>query len=230
MNEFFQDSMFFGLLLSLAAYLIGSWLHKKTCSGLANPLLIAILLTIAVLLVGDIDYDTYNNSAKYLSYLLTPATVCLAVPLYRQLEKLRDSLPAILAGVFAGSLASLVSVLLFSKLPGFTRAEYVTFLPKSITSAIGLSVSEELGGYPSLTVAVIILSGVLGNISCGAFLKLLRIKDPVAKGTAIGTASHAIGTSKALEIGELEGAVSSLSIVIAGILTVLLAPLFAGLY
>ena len=230
MTDFFVSSAYFGLCLSIMAYIIGLSIRKKFKSGIANPLLIGIIITISVLVIFRIDYDDYNQSAETLTFLLTPATICLALPLYQQLSKLKKNYKAILSGIFSGTLASMLSVFLFSKLFRFTRMEYITFLPKSITSAIGRDVSEELGGYVSITVAAIILSGVLGHIICEGFLKLAGIRNSIAKGTAIGTASHAIGTSKAFELGETEGAISSLSIVIAGIITVLLAKLFVGFY
>lgn len=230
MNEFAEQSLFFGATLSLLAYWIGMLLKKKIKSPLCNPLLVAIILTIAVVAVFKIDYQVYNSSAKYLSYLLTPATVALAIPLYEQLEALKNNWKAIFAGIFSGVIASLVSILGMSALFGFTHEEYVTFLPKSITTAIGMGVSEELGGYVSITVAVIIITGVLGSVIAETTLKLFKITDPVAKGVAIGTASHAVGTSKAMEIGKTEGAMSSLSIVTAGIITVVGASFFAGLY
>ncbi len=230
MSEFTASSAYFGLCLSILAYIAGLSIKKRFRSGLANPLLIGILITIAVLVIFRIDYDAYNSSAKMLTFFLTPATVCLALPLYQQLAKLKKNYKAILSGITAGTVASMSSVLILSKIFGFSHEEYITFLPKSITSAIGMDVSEELGGYASITVAAIILSGVLGHIICESLLKIAGVRNSIAKGTAIGTASHAIGTSKAFEIGEIEGAISSLSIVIAGIITVILAKLFAGFY
>ena len=230
MKEFLSSSSYFGIFLSIFAYLIAVAFKKKIKSGLYNPLLVAIVLTITVVLLCGMDYSTYNSSARYLSFLLTPATICLAVPLYEQLDKLKTNYKAILIGIFSGVITSIGSIFLMSKVFGFTKEEFVTFLPKSITTAIGLSVSEELGGYVSITVAAIIITGVLGNIICEMVLKVFGIRNRIAKGVAIGTASHAIGTSKALEIGEIEGAMSSLSIVTAGIITVLLAELFVGLY
>ena len=230
MKEFLSSSSYFGIFLSIFAYLLAAMFKKKIKSGLYNPLLIAIVLTITVVLLCGMDYSTYNSSARYLSFLLTPATICLAVPLYEQLDKLKANYKAILIGIFSGVITSIGSIFVMSKLFGFTKEEFVTFLPKSITTAIGLSVSEELGGYVSITVAAIIITGVLGNIICEMVLKAFGIRNKIAKGVAIGTASHAIGTSKALEIGEIEGAMSSLSIVTAGIITVLLAELFVGLY
>ena len=230
MNSLLSTSVFFGLFLTLATYVLATDIKKRFKSGLVNPLLIAIVLCIAVLLVFKIDYETYNRGAKYISVLLTPATVCLAVPLYTQIEKLKKNFKAIMIGILSGVLTSLGSILLMAKIFGFSHEEFVTFLPKSITTAIGMSVSEELGGYVAITVTVIILTGVLGNIICEAVLKLFGIRNRIAKGIAIGTASHAIGTSKAMEIGEIEGAMSSLSIVVSGILTVILASVFVGLY
>ena len=230
MREFIAGSATFGVVLSLVCYYLGVLLKKKFNSPIMNPLLIGIVLTIIFLLVFKVDYEDYNSSAKYLSWLLTPATVCLAVPLYMQLEKLKKNFPAIMAGIMSGVLTSLGSIFLMSKVFGFSREEFITFLPKSITTAIGMSVSEEMGGYVAITVTAIIITGVFGNIICEAALKLFGIRNKIAKGIAIGTASHAIGTSKAMEIGEVEGAMSSLSIVVSGILTVILASLFAGLY
>ena len=230
MNGFLSASSYFGILLSLIAYLIAEWIRKKFGYAFLNPLLVAIIITVAAVLLLNVDYEVYNSSARYLSFLLTPATVCLAVPLYEQFDKLKENAAAILAGIFSGVLTSIASIFAMSKLFGFTKEEFVTFLPKSITTAIGMSVAEELGGYVSIAVAAIIVTGVLGNIICEAILKLFKIEDPIAKGAAIGTASHAIGTSKAIEIGEVEGAISSLSIVVAGIMTVLLSAVFAGLY
>ena len=230
MNEFFLNSAYFGVVLSLVTYFFGTYIRKKINFPLFNPLLIAIILTAAVLLVFKIDYTAYNASAKYISYLLTPATVSLAIPLYEQLDALKNNWKAIIAGIFSGVVTSLLSILAMSVIFGFTHEEYVTFLPKSITTAIGMGVSEELGGYVPVTVAIIIITGVLGSVIAETVLKIFRIKDPVAKGIAIGTASHAVGTSKAMEIGKTEGAMSSLSIVVAGIITVVGASFFASIY
>ncbi len=195
-----QTSIFAGATISLLAYMFGAWLKKKFHSGFFNPLLISIAVTIIVLLAAHVDYDTYNMGAKYISWFLTPATVCLAIPLYEQLT---------LFGL---------------------NQEFVTFLPKSITTAIGMSVSEELGGYVNITVLVIVVTGVLGNILAEPVLKLFRIQEPIAKGLALGSSAHAIGTAKAMELGEIEGAMSSLSIAVAGILTVFGASVFSWIY
>lgn len=226
-NEFFSESLFFGVVISLAGYEAGLFLKKKTRSPLCNPLLIAVIFVMLALFVCRVDYSEYYEGGRYLSYLLTPATVALAVPLYRQIELLKKNLAAVLTAVCAGVLSSLVTILLLSKIFGFTHEQYVTLLPKSITTAIGMGVSEKLGGMVTITVMVIIVTGILGNVIAEGIFKLFRIHEPVAKGLALGTAAHAIGTAKAMELGEVEGAMSSLSIAVSGILTVIAASVFA---
>lgn len=228
LNEFFEISAFAGVTLSLLAYAFGMFLKRKTHLSIFNPLLVSIAVTIFVLVIADVDYDTYNKGAVYLSWFLTPATVCLAIPLYEQIELLKKHWKAVLAGIFSGVLTSLLTVFVMSKLMSLSHKEYITMLPKSITTAIGMGVSEELGGYVTITVAVIIVTGVLGNILAEFICKIFRITEPIAKGLAIGSASHAIGTAKAMEMGEIEGAMSSLSIAVAGIITVVGASIFAN--
>lgn len=227
MTSLFHDSVFFGVLVSLASYGVGMLLKRKTGWSLMNPLLISIVLVIVVLLLTGVDYNTYSAGAGCISYLLTPATICLAVPLYQQVELLKKNYRAVVLGILSGVLSSLCSVLLLALLFHFSHADYVTFLPKSITTAIGIGVSEELGGHVSLSVVVIIVTGVLGNIFAEKFLKLLRIREPIARGIAIGCSSHALGTAKAMEMGTIEGAMSSLSIVVCGVMTVVGASIFA---
>lgn len=226
MNEFLQDSMFAGVTISLIAYLIGVMLKKKFKSGIFNPLMISIVVSILVLTIGKVDYETYNEGAKYLSWLLTPATVCLAIPLYEQWSLLKKHYKAVMLGLAAGTVTSLSTVLGLSLLCELSHKEYVTLLPKSITTAIGMGVSEELGGYVTITVAVIIITGVFGNMFGELICKIFRITEPVSKGLAFGASSHAIGTAKAIEIGEIEGAMSSLAIAVSGVLTVVLASLY----
>ena len=228
MNDFFRESMFAGVTLSLVAYLIGTLLKKKFKLGIFNPLLISIVVSIVVLVVGKVDYYTYNEGAKYLSWLLTPATVCLAIPLYEQWGLLLKNFKAVMLGLVAGTITSLTTVLALALICGLSHEEYVTLLPKSITTAIGMGVSEELGGYVTITVAVIIITGVLGNIFGELICKIFKIDEPISRGLAFGASSHAIGTAKALEIGEVEGAMSSLAIAVSGILTVALSSLYAN--
>ena len=227
MNIFFESSVFFGVFISIISFGVGTLIKNKLKLAIFNPILIAVVLTIGVLLLFGVDYETYNSGAKIISYLLTPATICLAVPLYEQFELLKKNFVAVIVGILTGTITSLVCVFVLSYLFRLDYASYVTLLPKSVTSAIGMGISEELGGYASITVAVIIITGILGNMIAVAVCRIFHITEPVAKGVAIGTSSHAMGTTKAMEIGETEGAMSSLSIVVAGILTVIGAGIFA---
>lgn len=226
-NSIILNSATVGVVLSMMTYGFGIWLRGKTKIDFLNPLLISIASIIAVLLIFKIDYQSFNESAKYLSYLLTPATVALAIPLYRQLDLLKKNLKAILIGVASGVLTSMSSVLAFCVLFRLSHENYVTLLPKSITTAIGMDVSKELGGSVTISVAVIIITGILGNMLATTLTKLFRIKSPIAVGLMCGTASHAIGTAKAMQIGEIEGAMSSLAIVVSGLMTVVGASFFA---
>ena len=207
MTNMLCESAFFGVVISLLAYELGMLLKKKFGLPIFNPLLISIAVVIVFLAVFDIDYQNYNDGAKYLSYLLTPATVCLAIPLYEQMEALKKNIKAILAGILSGVLTSLTVVLALALIFNLNHKMYVTLLPKSITTAIGM--------------------GVLGNMLAETLCKLFHIEEPIAKGISIGSASHAIGTAKAMEMGDVEGAMSSLSIAVAGILTVVGASIYA---
>ena len=230
MIEFLSESLFFGPVISLFAYMLGVRIQKKWNFAIFNPLLLAIVFVIVFLLILGVDYEVYDRSAEYVTWFLTPATVCFAVPLYEQYERLRKNWKGILAGTAAGVLSSMLSILLLSRLFSLSHEQYVSLLPKSITTAIGIALSGELGGIPTLTVAAIMVTGIFGNI-CARFLcRLFRIREPAAVGLAIGAAAHAIGTVRAREIGEEEGAISSLSIVVCGLLTVVAASVFAGLY
>lgn len=230
MKEFLMNSAYFGLLISIGAYALGLVIRKKTGKAILNPLVISAVVVIVILLIFRIDYEIYNKSAQYLGYLLTPATVCLAVPLYREVTLLKKNIGVVAVSLAAGALASMLSILGFSVLFRLTHGQFVTLLPKSITTAIGMGVSEELGGITSITAAAIILTGVVGNLLAAGVCRILRIRNPLAKGLAIGASSHAIGTTKAMEMGEIEGAASSLAIVVSGVLTVVIAPIIAQLY
>lgn len=230
MNDFFENSLYAGISLSLISYFLGVTLKKKYKLGIFNPLLISIIITISVLVVADIDYEAYNHSASMLSFFLTPATVCLAIPLYEKLEILKKNVKAVIVGILSGVITSLATVYALSKIMGLDKREYVTMLPKSITTAIGMDLSKELGGYVTITVTVIVITGVLGNITGEFLCRLFGIKESLSKGLALGTSAHAIGTSKAMEIDELAGAMGGLSIAVAGFMTVLLANFFAWIY
>ena len=225
MTEFLQSLTLFPLLLTLGSYQAGVFLQKKTKSPLCNPLLIATLLSIGVLLLTDFDLQLYQSGNSWITWLLTPATVSLAVPLYVQLKVFKDELGAVLAGVAAGTAASLAFIAIVCGLLGLDRVLTVSMLPKSITTAIGLILSEEAGGIPALTSAAIVITGILGNLTGSFLCKVLKITDPIAQGVGFGTASHVIGTSRATQIDPLAGAVSSLALAVAGILTAIVFPI-----
>ena len=225
MAEFLEGLSLFPLALTFGAYQIGLWCQKKWKTPLLNPILISVVLIISFVLLFDIDLAVYQAGTAGISWLLTPATVCLALPLYKQVKVLKKHLPAIFAGILAGTLTSLVFIFALCKLLSLDNALTISMLPKSITTAIGMVLSEQSGGYGSLTAASIIVTGILGSLFGSLLCKLFRLTEPIAQGVALGTASHVVGTSRANELGELQGAVSSLSLAIAGILTVILFPL-----
>lgn len=226
---FIQESLYAGVVISFLAYLFGMWLKKKTGWAVLNPLLVAVVVVIGILLLFGIDYSAYNNSAKYISYLLTPATVCLAIPLYRQLEVLKRNLAAVLIAILSGVVVNAATIFVLCLAFRMEHVHYVTLLPKSITTAIGMGVSQEAGGIVTITVVSIMITGLSGSIFADIIFKWLHISHPIARGLALGTSAHAIGTAKALELGELEGAMSSLAIAVSGLLTVVIVPLVAGL-
>ena len=229
MKELIGCSVFWGIGATLIAYIIGLLLKKNFKLFIFNPLLVAIALCIALLAVTGIKYEEYNNGAQHISVLLTPATVCLAIPLYEQLQLLRKNYIAILIGIASGVLTSGFTIFLMSLLFNLNHTQYVTLFPKSITTAIGIGLSQELDGYIAITVAAIMITGLFGNIAGDMLCKILRIKNNVAQGIAVGTASHVMGTSKAMEMGAVQGAMSSLSVAVAGCMTVLSAILFENL-
>lgn len=227
--DILANSTVLGVVISLIAFEIGSLIKKKFKMAIFNPLLIAIILTIVFLLAFNIDYTTYNQSATYLNYLLTPATVSLAIPLYLKVDQLKANIVPIIGGIIAGSLTSILCIVMIGFAFNLDHSAYVTLLPKSITTAIGMPMAEASGGVASIAAAVIIMTGIVGNITAPFVCKLVKIKSPISRGIAIGTSSHAIGTAKATEMGETEGAMSGLAIAVAGVTTVILMQLFTGL-
>jgi predicted murein hydrolase (TIGR00659 family) len=221
----FINTPIFGILITIIAFEIGLFINKKTKVSIFNPLLISILIIITFLLKFNIDLDIYNKGANFISFFLGPATVILAVPLYKQLDLLKSNLISIVVGICVGCITAVVSVLYLIKLFNLTNSVGLSLVPKSITTPIGIEVSNNIGGIPSITVVAIIITGILGAVMGPFICKLFRIKDKIAVGIAIGTSSHALGTTKAIELGETQGAMSSLSIGIAGLITVFLAPL-----
>ena len=230
MKDFIQNSVFFGVTISLLSYGLGVWLKKKFKVALINPLLISVIITTAVLLLLKIDYGVYEKGASILTYMLTPATVCLAIPVYEKLEILKKNKGAILIGVASGVVTSLLLTLILAIVFKIGHSNYVTLLPKSVTTAIGMEISAGLSGYVPLTVAAIVITGILGNVIGELVFKLFRITHPIAKGIGLGTSAHVVGTAKAVELGEIEGAMSSLSVVVAGIMTVVAAIGFSYFY
>ncbi len=230
MNELFASSAALGAVFSLAAFWLGCAIQKRAKLAVLNPLLIAMTIVIGTLVIFDIRQESYYQSAKHLTWFLNPATVALAIPLYQKLDQLKKNPAAIAVGLCVGVLSSLVSILAMCVLFRMSHAEYVTLLPKSITTAIGMSLSAEMGGNPALTMAAIFVTGLLGNIFAEPLCRLFRIKHAISRGLAIGSASHAMGTAKAIRIGEGEGAMSSLAIGICGLITVVGANVFAYLY
>lgn len=229
MNEFLSQLPLFSLVLTLGTYQIGLLLQKKWKTPLLNPLLISVALIVAVLLVTGFSVEQYQLDMKIFSWLITPATVSLAVPLYEHMQKLKKNLPAILAGVAAGAITGLFSVFGLCALFSLDRQTTISLLPKSITTAIGMVISGQNGGIEALTSLVIAFTGILGSIAGPGLCKLLKLDHPIAQGVAFGTSAHVVGTAKASELGSIQGAVSSLSLAVAGILTAILFPLVVSL-
>lgn len=230
MSEVFQSCACFGLLLAMGSFQLARAINKRAGKEVCNPLLFATLLCGAVLLGTGTEYDVfYDNGGNILEFFLTPATICLAIPLYKQFELLKKNAGAVLAGCAAGVAAHMAGCALMLVLFRMEAAEYISLLPKSITTAIGKGLSQELGGFPAITMATIMLTGLFGAVAAPALLRLFRVTEPVSQGLAIGTSSHAAGTSRAVEMGEVQGAASSLAIVVTGLLTVVASPMMARL-
>ena len=214
----------FGIILTIIAFEIGVTIRNKWRNPLLNPILIATILIIGFLTVTGISYDTYKVGGDYISFFLGPVTVLLAVPLYRHIQALKKAWLPILAGIIVGSATSIACVILCSKLFGISKTLMLSLIPKSITIPMGSVVSEQIGGIPSITIVSIVITGITGAVTAPLVCRFFRIKNPVAQGVAIGTSSHALGTTKAMEIGEVQGAMSSLSIGVAGVVTVFITP------
>jgi len=229
MDKWFSSLTLASLVLTVGTYQLALFCQKKTGSALCNPILLSGLLVIGVLLLTKTDPQAYIDRNSILTWLLTPATVSLAVPLYRQLKLLKKNLPAIFAGIVAGIISGLGALLLLCGLFALDRQLTVSLLPKSITVAIGSVLAAQNGGIPALTSVVIAVTGVIGNLAGPGMCKLFRLNDPISQGVAYGTASHVIGTARASQIDPLTGAVSSLSLAVAGVLTALIFPLLCTL-
>lgn len=216
----------FGIALSVAAFQVGVWLNKKWKLPICNPLLIGTVLVIAVLLVFRIPPESYNVGGDIITMFLAPATTVLAYSIYNQIKVLKKYFIPVLAGCLAGSLTSIFSVLGLCKLFGLNEQLTASLIPKSVTTAIAIDVSGSLGGVPALTVVAVMITGIFGAAFAPLMVKLFRVKNPVAAGVAIGTCSHATGTSRAVELGEIQGAMSGVSIGVAGLITVIISLFF----
>lgn len=217
------------LFLTLGAYRIGQFCQKKLKLAIFHPILIAMILIVVFMALTGLTNETYQSGMKYFSWLLTPATICLAIPMYEQVQILRKNLLAVLAGVAAGAIACLFIVLGFALVFRWDAALTASLLPKSVTSAIGVPLCEIAGGVSSVTTTVIILTGIFANMTGSLCCKLFRLTNPVAQGVAFGTSGHVVGTARASELDPLAGAVSSLSLVVCGLLTALVFPLIVQL-
>ena len=220
------ESPFFGVTLTILAYWAGCKIQKRTGLVICNSQFLAVNMIIAMLSVFDIPYAAYNAGGSLINLFLGPATVCLAVTIYSQIDLLKKNFLPILVGCAAGTLTSVFSIWGMCRLFGLDDALTVSLLPKSVTTPIATAISEGQGGIVSITVAAVIYTGILGNLCAPALVRLLRVKDPVAAGLAIGACSHAMGTARALELGETEGAMSGLAIGLCGIATTVLALFF----
>lgn len=228
MHEYLQIAIL-PMLLTLGAYQIGLWLQRKLRSPICNPTLISMALVLLFFRLTGMKNADYQAGMGLMSWLLTPATVCLAIPMYQHFSVLKKNLPAIFAGILAGSAVSLAFVAAWGLLWGYDRELVMSLLPKSVTSAIGAPLAQMAGGLIPITTAVIIITGIFGNIAGPLLCRIFRIRGQIAQGVAYGTAAHVIGTAKANELGELTGAVSSLSLVVAGLLTAVLFPLVCSI-
>lgn len=230
MNEFLQQSSYFGFVLTIIIYYLAVLLKNKAKKSILNPLLITTIIIVIILLIFNIKYETYNIGAKYISYFLTPTTVCLAVPLYKQIKVLKKSILGILSGIIAGVLANAFVIVIFVKCFKMDNILGTSLLSKSITAPIAIGVTDELGGISSITVFAVILSGIIGAVIAPFIFKLLKIKSPVVQGLACGTAAHGSGTTTALELGEIQGAISGLAIIITGLITTLVVPIINSIF
>lgn len=220
----------FGILISLIAFNIGCYIHAKTKIAFFNPLLLSLIIIIGSLRIFNIDYNSYKLGGDYISFFLTPATVILAVPLYKKINLIKKDAFPILISVILGSSLGMISIIILSKLFRLDKKLLLSLIPKSVTVPIGMEISKQVGGLYTITIAAIVLTGIIGAIISPFICKIFKITDKVAIGTAIGTSAHAVGTTKAIEMGETEGALSGLCIGVAGLITVFLAPLIVFLY
>ena len=230
MLDMFETSAYFGFVITIVFFFLASYLKNKFKVLLLNPLLITTILVVAFLLIFHIDYDTYNNGAKYISFFLTPTTVCLAVPLYKQIKILKQNFIGIISGILAGVISNGLVIILLGSLLKLDKIINSSLLAKSITAPIAISLTDELGGISSITVFAVILSGITGAVIAPYIFKLFHIKNATAQGLALGTSAHGSGTTTALELGEEQGAMSGLAIIVTGIITTVIVPIVSKLF
>ncbi len=225
MQDFLQQTSYFGFVITIVIYYLSLYIKNKTKLSILNPLLVTTIIIVAILLVFNINYETYNIGAKYISYFLTPTTVCLAIPLYKQIKVLKKNVIGILSGILAGVIANAAVIVLLTKIFKMNNELGTSLLSKSITAPIAIGLTDELGGISSITVFAVILSGIIGATIAPTIFKLLHIKDETAQGLACGTSAHGSGTTTALELGEIQGAMSGLAIIVTGLITTIIAPI-----
>lgn len=230
MQQLLQQSSYFGFVLTIVIYYLSINLKNKTKVTFLNPLLITTIIIIGILLIFNINYETYNIGAKYISYFLTPTTVCLAIPLYKEIKVLRKNIIGILSGIVAGVLANAFVIVLFTILLNMKNELGTSLLAKSITAPIAIVLTDELGGISSITAFAVILSGIIGAAVAPIVFKMLHIKDEISQGLACGTSAHGSGTTTALELGEVQGAMSGLAIIVTGLITTIVAPIINHLF
>lgn len=226
--EFLENKIFL-ISITFLVFIFAKFLQRKTGLIFLNPILIAIAFIIGYLILFDIPYEKYGESGKYIEFWLKPAVVALGVPLYRQLDVIRKQIFPLLVAELVGCVVGIVSVTLIAELLGASRDIIITLAPKAVTTPIAMEISSAMGGIPSLTAAVVVCTGIFGGMAGFQMVKISRIKSPVAAGLSIGTASHAVGTSAAIERGSIYGAYSSLGLTLNGILTALLSPIILAL-
>ncbi|GAA0125614.1 LrgB family protein [Clostridium sp. CTA-19] len=220
----------FVMFLTLSTYIFAQYIQRKTKLVLLNPLLISMIIIMAVLIIFKIPLEDYQNGTSMITFFLTPSTIILAVPLYKKIELLKKHALPIFIGITVGTFVGMISIILLCKVFGISGNIALSLIPKSVTTPIGVEVSKQLGGIPAITISAIIITGIIGAILSPVICNIFKIKHSVAIGLGIGTSAHALGTSKALEMGEVEGAMSGLSIGIAGLITVLLSPIILKIF
>lgn len=228
MSQYFESTLF-GVTITIIAFFIGKYINQKTKKAILNPILISVFLIILFLKKYNIDYETYNKGGSIISFFIAPATVVLAVPLYKNIKLLKGRWVPITVGIIIGSLAGLVTIFVLCKIFRIEDIIMISMFPKSTTAAISMEIADSIGGLPNLAAFFTAISGISGNILGEYVFNIFKIKSRIAKGVAFGTSSHALGTAKAMEMGEAEGALSSLSITVAGIISVFLIPWFMNI-